>query len=411
MDILIINCHTDNRGDEAAVHALVDELNRSYNKLEITLAMRGDGRYPNLPENVTSISQFIPAGWKAIIANRIAIISKGKINLSEKEKILVNAIKCADIILHAPGGPSIGDMYYTAEPTYLRIFDLIKELNKPYMFYAPSMGPFERTERNEWRKRVLCASSAIVVRDPVSARYLKKLLPEITGYQTLDSALQHDINLDFNQKKLQDYKELNLFLKKHVKCIGITITDLQWHPVYSQNPQVKNRIQETFRSVIKDITKNGYGVIFIPQLYGKGNDYNLMEEYAIPKESCYIVKSDDELYDAYFQQFLISKLYMVIGMRYHSNIFSAKMGTPFISVAYEPKMQGFMEKMHLSQYCIELDHLSACALEDKFELLCRNYDEYKMYLKEKHEEMKADAYRTTQIMTRILEEQSAGKNI
>ena len=27
MNILIINCHTDNRGDEAAVHALIDELN------------------------------------------------------------------------------------------------------------------------------------------------------------------------------------------------------------------------------------------------------------------------------------------------------------------------------------------------------------------------------------------------
>ncbi len=386
MNILIINCHTDNRGDEAAVHALVDELNCSYDNLEITLAMRGDGRYPNLPENVTSISQFIPAGGKAIIANQIAIISKGKINLSRKEKIIVNAVRHADIILHAPGGPSIGDTYYTAEPTYLRIF--------------------ERTGRNKWRKRVLCASSAIALRDPVSAGHLNKLLPEITAYQTLDSALQHDINFDFNQKKLDGYEELYLFLQKHKKCIGITITDLQWHPVYSKDSQVKDKIQETFHSVIKDITKSGYGVIFIPQLYGKGNDYKLMEEYATPKESCYIVKPDNELYDAYFQQFLISKLYMVIGMRYHSNIFSAKMGTPFISVSYEQKMQGFMKKINLEKYCISINELSYEKLKSKVKAVIENYAGYKQYLLNLHESMKTEAFQTTEIVKKIVEAKS-----
>lgn len=86
-------------------------------------------------------------------------------------------------------------------------------------------------------------------------------------------------------------------------------------------------------------------MIFIPQLYGNGNDYDLMSQYVTSSESCYVVKADSDLYDAYFQQFLISKLYMVIGMRYHSNIFSAKMGTPFVSISYEQKMQGFMKKL------------------------------------------------------------------
>ena len=44
--------------------------------------------------------------------------------------------------------------------------------------------------------------------------------------------------------------------------------------------------------------------------------------------------------------------YAIIGMRYHSNIFSAKAGTPFISISYEQKMAGFMNKMNLEKYCI-----------------------------------------------------------
>lgn len=404
MNILIINCHTDNRGDEAAVHALIDELNCNYNKLSITLSMRGEGRYPNLPDNVTCISQFIPARKKAIFANRVAIISKGKISLSQKEKQLIEAIKHADIILHAPGGPSIGDTYYDAEPTYLRIFDLIRALHKPYMFYAPSMGPFEKTGRNKWRKKILTASSGIALRDPVSADHLKKLLPEIMIHQTLDSALQYDVDLEANQKKLEGYKELKTFLKKHEKCIGITITDLQWHPVYSRDTQLKNRIQDTFRSAIDEIIQNGFGVIFIPQLYGNGNDYNLMSQYVVSSESCYVVKSDSDLYDAYFQQYLISKLYMVIGMRYHSNIFSAKMGTPFISISYEQKMQGFMKKIGLEKYCIAINELNYERLKSKMELVVKNYGYYKNDLLNLHDSMKAESLETTKIVNNIIKD-------
>lgn len=34
MKILVINCHPDNRGDEAAVHAMVDEIGAVYPGVE-----------------------------------------------------------------------------------------------------------------------------------------------------------------------------------------------------------------------------------------------------------------------------------------------------------------------------------------------------------------------------------------
>ena len=95
-------------------------------------------------------------------------------------------------------------------------------------------------------------------------------------------------------------------------------------------------------------------------------------------------------------------LYAVIGMRYHSNIFSAKMGTPFISISYEQKMQGFMKKMELDRYCISLDKLSDEELKKKFSILTDNYDEYKKYLISVHEKMKKESYETTNILKDIL---------
>ena len=399
-----MHCHTNNRGDEAAVHALVDELNLCYEKPEIVLAMRGESPYPNMPENVRSIRQYTPGNFRAVALTKLASLTKGRILASGGMKRFVQEIIEADIVLHAPGGPSIGDTYYEDETSYLYVYDLVRALGKRYMFYAPSMGPFNRKERNGWRKKVLKNADALVLRDPLSARYVKGLLPDMEIYQTLDSALQHDLDMDEYKDKLKSYAELVQFLNKNKKCVGITITDLTWHPIHSKKPETKENIRHCFWQFFGELVNKGYGVILIPQLYGGGNDYDLMKAYMSDAEHFFIIPADDERYDAYFQQYVISQLYAVVGMRYHSNIFSAKMGTPFISVSYEQKMQGFMKKMNLSKYCLRLDDLSTGALQEKFSLLETEYSLYKEYLIFKHNEMKKESYKTTVILKEIINE-------
>jgi Uncharacterized conserved protein len=127
-----------------------------------------------------------------------------------------------------------------------------------------------------------------------------------------------------------------------------------------------------------------------------------MKSYCLNDKDFFVIPDNDERYDTYFQQYVISRLYAVIGMRYHSNIFSAKMGTPFISVSYEQKMQGFMEKMKLSDYCIVLGDLNEQKLIEKFRLLEDHYDEYKQYLVDIHNDMKAESYKTTEILSDVM---------
>lgn len=401
MKIFIANCHTANRGDEAAVKSLVDELSAAYPGVQITLGMRGETYYPNLPKNVTSIPQAMPDNKS--FRYQLTEKTKGKIVIGRLYTQLINEVKSADIVLHAPGGPSIGDVYYDAEPGYLYFYKLLCAMKVPYMFFAPSMGPFLREERNKLRRYILSHASAIALRDPISAKYVREFLPEKRVYQTLDSAFQHDIDMEVNEKKLEGYGELKTFLKHHEKCIGITITDLLWHPVHSKNQEVVQNIHNSFTYFLKELVEQGYGIVFIPQLYGSGNDYELMRSFATDDDNYLTIPDNDDRYDTYFQQYVISQLYAVIGMRYHSNIFSAKMGTPFISVSYEQKMQGFMEKMDLSRYCITLENLSVERLREKFIVLTSNYEQYKTYLNEKHIEMKMESYRTTEIVKEIIE--------
>lgn len=122
-----------------------------------------------------------------------------------------------------------------------------------------------------------------------------------------------------------------------------------------------------------------------------------MKSFAI--QNCYVMS---DKYDCYFQQFIISKIKAVVGMRYHSNIFSAKMGTPFVSVSYEQKMQGFMKKAGLLEYCLPIRELSANSLCDKFESMMGGYDEYKNILTIKKDEFKKESSKTTELICQLL---------
>jgi len=104
--------------------------------------------------------------------------------------------------------------------------------------------------------------------------------------------------------------------------------------------------------------------------------------------------------DTYFQQYIISKLYAVEGMRYHSNIFSAKVGIPFIPIVYEEKMEGFINISGLNSYSITLDELSFEKLEEKFEKLNNNYDEVKSILTKMLPLYKKEAIKTIELLSR-----------
>jgi colanic acid/amylovoran biosynthesis protein len=404
MKIFVIHAHTSNRGDEAAVKAMIHEILASYSTAQIVISINGKDNFPNMPHNVEQIAHFPNVNsFIAKVFFIIAVFTGGRLVLGRQAMEFVKHLQEADLVIHAPGGPSIGDIYYDAEKLYLWRFSLIQNLGKPYVFYAPSMGPFESKKKNVKRRKALDGAARIMIRDPISLDYFKKFMPNKPVELAMDSALQHEIDREANEKKLKNYRELNGFLIGHEKCIGITITDLKWHPLYKDNPQIAHRIESVFRAFIGMCVENGYGIVFIPQLYGVLNDTELMNRFMF-KNDCFMVDAATEAYDSDFQQYVISRLYAMIGMRYHSNIFSAKMGVPFISISYEQKMIGFMERMKLNDYCISLEQLTLELLKRKYEYLIGSYKQYKSTLGDMHEYMVKESYKSTQMVIDLLDE-------
>lgn len=406
MKVFIIHAHTANRGDEAAIKAMVDELLLAEPNTEIVISINGRTFYPAMDPRVEQIGRFptlhsIPAK----IEYPIFIKTCGKIRFTESGKKFYHFVQSADLIIHAPGGPSIGDIYAEAEKQYLDRLNLIRRKGKKYMFYAPSMGPFNDKSRESIRKDILMGASKVILRDPISYKYVEDFCPECHPVLALDSAFQHDVDEIVNQEKLRSYKALDRFLSKHEKNIGVTITDLKWHPKHGKTG-VSEVIKAEFQKFIGYLDSRGYGIIFIPQLYGTGNDSGLMEEFS-GDTNRFVMDADNDEYDTYFQQYIIGKLTAVVGMRYHSNIFSAKMGIPFVSVSYEQKMAGFMESAGLTNYCIDIKDLSVEMLINKFELMMKNYCQFKALLEGMHNDWKQRAYISTQAVLDILTEKQS----
>ena len=393
-NIFIIHAHWNNRGDEAANRALIDELLLDKNN-HLPLQINSNKLYEieNLEKQGVSVLHNRFPKMRDSLEVAMIYLTKGKICLTKQGKDFVCALKSSDIVVHAPGGPSIGDIYLNAEIPYLYRLLLAKRLGKPYFIYAPSMGPFQNKVRNVFRKYLLKNACSITLREAISASYLKQLIPDIRAEVTLDSAFQHPIDIDKNREILNSYSDLSNFISKHERLIGITITDLQWNPLYAGNLSIKNNIYNSFMDFITYLNEKGYGVVFIPQLFGAAHDYDYMKQFS--SEHSYVM---NDTYDCYFQQYIISKMMAVVGMRYHSNIFSCKMKTPFISVSYEQKMKGFMEKIECTNYCIDIKDLSADELINKFNNMLLHYREYKDLLSNINQSLIDESRKTTELL-------------
>jgi colanic acid/amylovoran biosynthesis protein len=236
----------------------------------------------------------------------------------------------------------------------------------------------------------------LCVREEISKQYLDQINIRDNVHVTIDSAFMNAVNMEENEAVLNEYKELKEFLVSYDKVVGLTITDFKWHVKYNKDKDLLNRIEDTFYRYIGQLTQNGYGVLFIPQLFGNQNDYNYMDKY-----SCMHTFIMDDMLDANFQQYVISKLYAVVGMRYHSNIFSAKMGTPFIAIVYEEKMEGFLELAQLSDYAISLLDLSIDRLNKKFNILEKNHKIIRVNLQKNINGWRKNAQRTVELFTSI----------
>ena len=390
MHIVIVNAHWNNRGDEAAHRTLWEKLVQLYPQGKITIIFKDKQPVTWFPENIKAT--YFSCQFKASQLDIwLAVLSRGLLVRDDLLRKMTRTLMTADLIIYPPGGSVINDRFFwTKQLEYLAPFLCAKLYRIPMVIAAPSIGPFEPIPTRFIRKWLLQTPKVICVREAISKRYLETLGITDNVHVTMDLALGSNVKVEENQKKLEAETVLNSFLNAHEKVVGITITDFKWHVGLSKIPQLSDRIEEAFQKLIQNLTAKGYGVLLIPQLFGNQNDADYLTRFMISGST--MVVGDE--HDAYFQQHLISQLYAVVGMRYHCNIFAAKMGTPFVAISYEEKMDGFLSLSNLSDYAIPVAEIDYEMLEKKFSLLEKNYEVLREQLQENSLRWKENALKT-----------------
>jgi len=403
LNILVLHAHWNNRGDEAAVRAMIDSLRSELPVKKVTIMIMGSD-VSWFPYDDMEVIELYPSSSggriRGYLDPLLMLVTLGKLSFCKGGKKFIKAADEADIVIHAPGGPSIGDLYggrVLGDLPYLYRLLVAKILKKkPLFFYAPSMGPFSGRLRNFIRKLILKRADMITVRDPISAAYLKEQLG-LEAYVTLDSALQNDIPEDY----LARYDNLSGILEalEHRKVVGMVITDLKWHPVYGCFPLLGEEIVDVCLSVVDYLCRNGYAILLIPQLSGFGctkDEAGLLERISkLNREQIHVCPPE---IDSYGQQIIISRLFCLISMRYHPNIFAAKGNTPFIALSYEHKMRGFAKKIGFTELVIDVEEMSAGKIINKFVYLEQNYNAIREYLKQQGPQLKEESKKTTRII-------------
>lgn len=376
MHIVLANAHWNNRGDEAAHRALWQGLRQKYPGCRITVMFKDRETIRQFPrlEN----AEYFPCQFKAAFWDIwLATLTRGWIGRNALLKKAVRTLKTADLIVYSPGGAVISDRFFwSKQMEYLVPFLCARLYRIPMFVAAPSFGPFDLSRQRRLRTWLLRTPKVICVREAISREYLEGIGVRDNVHVTMDLAFLDTVDVAANEKKLDAYPALRSFMESHDKVVGITITDFKWHVKLGKDRELAARINNTFMQMIDALVRKGYGVLMIPQLFGNQNDCEALNAYKLGEDM--FVMSDEP--DTYFQQYVISKLYALIGMRYHSNIFAAKMGTPFVAVAYEEKMSGFMELAGLTDWAIPLEMLTFAQLEEKVHALDANYEEFRRIL-------------------------------
>ena len=409
LNILILHAHWNNRGDEAAIRAMIDSLRSKLpiKNMKIMILSKNPMYFPYedielldlFPSLERKVSSILSLGMDIFLT----LITFGKIALTKQGKKFVSAVHDADVVIHAPGGPAIGDLYggkygfWEFFYSYRLLIPILR--GKPVFFYAPSMGPFSGRLRNHIRKFVLKRASAIILREEISSKYLKNQLG-LDSYVTVDSALQNDIPNDY----INRYNNISEILDviENEKVVGMTLTDLKWHSVYANYNGLSETIMHSLSDVIKYLISKGYVILLIPQLFGEGEDTPLLERFReLNKEKIFILPQN---IDSFAHQVIISKLFCLISMRYHPNIFAAKGNVPSICIYYEHKAKGFMEKLERTDLIINVEEISANKIIDKFTYLEENYNTIKEQLKKRTPQLKEESQKTTDIIIEKLKQ-------
>lgn len=398
MKILITHFYTkENKGDAAILSVLINQINKVFTTPTITISTMENLNVNNNFEGYPLIKSFVSlillnkynkiikllnSLYNLIVAILWAFLYRFfhiKINflLSKELKILLNTTTEADLIIQVGGGYLRGTTNFLDNINY---FILIYQtligiiLKKIIVLHSQSIGPFGTKFQQYITKFLLNEVNLIIVRENVSLQLLKILgVNKELIIKSVDAGFLFNSNIKSNLK--------DLCLKNNKKIVGITVAKKWLFDLKKQSDYEKEM------AIFADkLIEDGYNLIFIPQVTSylfDDDDRNIAKRIKkFMKKNYNVTIINNELSHNQIKT-IYSSLDYIVGLRFHSIIFSLTSGIPAIAIEYEHKTRGIMHDLGLSEWVIKIESISARSLYNKFIDLVKRKEEY-LYLLNKN---------------------------
>ncbi len=409
--ILIVNQHGENRGDEAAMRAMLARFTEELGEVRFTLLYQFKDR--SLRLNFREQVEDLPIALPPLDYVRALLFTAGNVAkveldplLSDAMRPIIEAYRSADMVVSAPGGPYFGDIYIDHEIVHWWYVWLAHRYGKPLFLYAPSAGPFENKVMNPIRRRLYPKFDVLVTREEISQSYLHGLLGKDTQvHVTADSAIQQSFPpLEREKYFVGDRAGL---AQKFV--VAVSLNNYKY-PGASDPARLRDEYNRAMLGLIQHLSKRRDShFLLVPQLYGSAHsDVPFLREIAgqLPKDVSLELVDQDLDSDMQRRLFAMSDLHLA--SRYHPAIFGHIGFTPGICIYYEHKALGFMKQLGLERFAFDIR-------EPKLDKLCQAADELLdsrervvAELRERVPELQKRARRTTDLAVELLRNREAG---
>lgn len=392
--VVVVNQHGDNRGDEAAMRAMVNGVAARLGPVRFTIVHQFNDAASevSLDHPVEYLRLRLPVVEYLRLALFAALHRAGlrRPGIAGRQgRKIIRAIATADLVLSAPGGPYFGDLYSDHEIVHWLFVWLAKLEAKPLALYAPSCGPFENRLLNPVRRRGFSWFDEVCLREQRSADHHHAL----TGHYavvTTDSALQESV----------PPADRSLWADPDERLCVVAVRD----PGRNRQPRHDEAILAAIRAVAESAPTS---IVLLPQLHGASRrDAPYLENLVTamapdPPDRCRMRVAPETL-DSNEQRALVAAADFVIAGRYHPAVFSIAAGTPVLVVAYEHKAIGVAEAAGIAKWVTQLDDIDPQRLADDARRLVEHRHDVEELLMEASERLRSLSAQTSECVTRLV---------
>lgn len=404
--IVVVNQHGENRGDEAAMRAMVRGLNAALGgdvDFDIVFQCRDRSLVISFELPVRVHHMVMPIYDIALLTLYAVVKTTGLeagFLLTAGTREIVAAISRADLLVSAPGGPYFGDIYSLHEPVHWLYVWLGRLYDKPCFLYAPSVGPFKKVGHNWFRRKVFGMFNDICVREVQSLSYLRELIsPDFEIHLTADSAIQETI---------EPFDRCAYFAGDRAALADkfiVAVTAMQYRYPGDPDPAWQRaHFTEVFLTSLSHLAqRHDCHFIFLPQLYGKVHNDTLYHELLgkrLPTGTSWEIVPAN--FDSDRHRKVFGMVDLCLASRYHPQIFATTSGVPGVFLCYEHKQFAYLEAIGMREFALDIRKVDKNTLCTKLDEVIDRRKELAVLLVQNAAFLREKSQESTRLAARLL---------